>query len=96
MRKERPFDIARPRTPKDQAKVREKATKDAMGTLLDIGDEDRFMEALRIYGIMPGEPRYERALAREAKREDAVALTKATSSAVFSFLAPSLSPTSVI
>jgi hypothetical protein len=64
MQKERPFDIARPRTPKDEARVRERVTMDAMGILMAIQDEEEFKEALtRIYSIMPGEPRYEAALA---------------------------------
>jgi len=64
MRKERSFDIARPRTPKDEARVRERVTMDAMGMLMAIQDEEKFKEALSsIYRIMLGEPRYEAALA---------------------------------
>ena len=64
MRKERSFDIARPRTPKDEARVRERVTMDAMGMLMAIQDEEKFKEALSsLYRIMPGEPRYEAALA---------------------------------
>jgi hypothetical protein len=63
MRKERPFDIAKPRTPKGEARVRERVAMDAMGTLTEIGDEETFKEILnRVYGIKPGEPRYEAAL----------------------------------
>jgi hypothetical protein len=37
---------------------------DAMGMLMAIQDEEKFKEALSsIYRIMPGEPRYEAALA---------------------------------
>jgi len=71
VRKEKPFDIARPRTPKDEARVRERVTMDAMGILLEIGDEESFKESLRIYGMMPGQPRYEAALTiwRETQSE---------------------------
>jgi len=63
MRKERPFDIAKPRTPKGEARARERVTMDAMGILAEMQDEDKFKEALnRLYGIKPGEPRYEAAL----------------------------------
>ena len=71
MRKEKPFDVARPRTPKDEARIRERVTMDAMAMLLEIGNEDSFKEALKIYGITPGEPRFEAVLAawREAQDE---------------------------
>lgn len=63
MRKEKPFDIAKPRTPKGEARVRERVTMDAIGLLAELQDEDEFKEALnRLYGIKPGEPRYEAAL----------------------------------
>jgi len=46
-------------------------TMDAMGILLEIGDEESFKESLRIYGMMPGQPRYEAALTiwRETQSE---------------------------
>ena len=63
MRKDRPFDVAKPRTPKGEARVRERVAMDAMRTLTEIGDEETFKEILnRVYGIKPGEPRYEAAL----------------------------------
>ena len=63
MRKEKPFDIAKPRTPKGEVRVRERVALDAMRTLTEIGDEETFKEILnRVYGIKPGEPRYEAAL----------------------------------
>ena len=63
MREEKPFDIAKPRTPKGEARVRERVALDAMRTLTEIGDEETFKEILnRVYGIKPGEPRYEAAL----------------------------------
>jgi len=63
MREEKPFDIAKPRTPKGEARVRERVAIDAMRTLIEIDDEGTFKEALsRFYGIKPGESRYEAAL----------------------------------
>lgn len=63
MRKEKPFDVAKPRTPKGEARVRERVVMDAMRTLIEIGDEEAFKDILiRVYGIKPGEPRYEAAL----------------------------------
>ena len=63
MRVEKPFDVAKPRTPKGEARVREGVAMDAMRTLTEIGDEETFKEVLsRVYGIKPGEPRYEAAL----------------------------------
>ena len=64
MRKERPFNAARPRTPKDAARVREQLTMNSIASLMAIQDEEKFKEALsRLYEIKPGEPRYEAALA---------------------------------
>ena len=63
MRKERPFEVAKPRTPKGEARVRERIALDAMRVLTEIGDEETFKDILnRVYGIKPGEPRYEAAL----------------------------------
>ena len=63
MGKERPFDVAKPRTPKGEARVRERVAMNAIRTLTEIGDEETFKEILnRVYGIKPGEPRYESAL----------------------------------
>ncbi len=70
MKKEIPFEIAKHRTPKGEARVRERVAMDAMGMLMAIGDEEKFKEALtRLYGIKPGEPRFQAALAawREAQ-----------------------------
>jgi hypothetical protein len=53
-----------PQAAKDEARVRERVTMDAMGMLMAIQDEEKFKEALSsLYRIMPGEPRYEAALA---------------------------------
>jgi hypothetical protein len=63
MQEEKPFDIAKPRTSKGEARVRERVAMDAMRTLIEIGDEETFRDVLsRVYGIKPGEPRYEAAL----------------------------------
>ena len=62
MRKERPFDIAKPRSPKGEARVRERVALDAMSVLTEIGDKETFKKALLLYGIKPGESRYEAAL----------------------------------
>ena len=63
MQEEKPFDIAKPRTPKGEARVRERVAMDAMRILIEIDDEDTFRRDLcRIYTIKPGEPRYEAAL----------------------------------
>jgi hypothetical protein len=63
MRKDKPFDIAKPRTPKGEARARERVTMDAMGILAAIQNEDEFKETLnRLYHLKPGEPRYEAAL----------------------------------
>ena len=63
MREEKPFDIAKPRTPKGEVRVRERVTMDAIGLLADLQDENEFKEVLnRLYQIKPGEPRYEAAL----------------------------------
>ena len=62
MRKEKPFDVAKQRTPKGEARVRERVAMDAMRTLTEIGDEETFKEALYLYGIKPGESRYDAAL----------------------------------
>lgn len=62
MRKEKPFEVAKPRTPKGKARVRERIALDAMRTLTEIGDEETFKNALNLYGLKPGEPRYDAAL----------------------------------
>ena len=63
MQKDRPFDVAKPRTPKGEARVRERVALDAMRVLTEIGAEKTFRDILnRVYGIKPGEPRYEAAL----------------------------------
>jgi hypothetical protein len=70
MKKKIPFEIAKHRTPKGEARARERVTMDAMGMLTAIEDEEKFKDALTsLYRIKPGEPRFESALAawREAQ-----------------------------
>jgi len=63
MRKEKPFDIARPRTPKGEVRAREKSAMNSIVSLMAIPDEENFKEALsRFYRIIPGDSRYEAAL----------------------------------
>jgi hypothetical protein len=46
MKKEPPFEIAKHRTAKGEARVRERITVDAIGMLMAIEDEEKFKEAL--------------------------------------------------
>jgi hypothetical protein len=63
MRKERPFDIAKTRTSKGDARVREQLTMNAMDMLTAINNQEAFEELLDTnYGIKPGDPRYAAAL----------------------------------
>jgi hypothetical protein len=63
MPKERPFDIAKPRTPKGEARAREKIMIDKMSDLLSESNEDSFKEKLEIaFGIKPGSPQFDAAL----------------------------------
>ncbi len=58
------FDEGRPRTPKAEAIQREIKAMRAMEELLDLGDEDEFKRRLaERFGILPGHPRYQRAMA---------------------------------
>lgn len=66
----RPFDEAKPRTAKGTARERERETVQQMSKLLLVPGETEFAAVLAtIYGLKPGEPRYDAALAawREAK-----------------------------
>jgi hypothetical protein len=63
MQKERPFDIARPRVPKDAARSREKIMMEKMTELLAERDEESFKKNLEIaFGIKPGSPPFDAAL----------------------------------
>jgi hypothetical protein len=71
MEKDRPFDIAKPRTPKGAERAREKSAMNSILSLMAIPDGESFKEALsRFYSIKPGDARYDAALAawREKKR----------------------------
>jgi hypothetical protein len=63
MRKEKPFDIARPRTPKNAARVREKIMMEKMTALLSVSDEESFKKKLEsAFGIKPGSQQFNAAL----------------------------------
>jgi len=71
MKKPSSFDEAKPRTPKGEARQREIKTMKAMEELSNLGEEDEFRRLLaEDYGIVPGHPRYEKAMAtwRELRR----------------------------
>ncbi|MGA1985889.1 MAG: hypothetical protein ABSG72_06435 [Candidatus Sulfotelmatobacter sp.] len=71
MKKPAVFNDAKPRTPKGEARQREIKTMKAMEELSNLGEEDEFRRLLaENYGILPGHPRYEKAMAtwRELKR----------------------------
>jgi hypothetical protein len=71
MRKTSPFEEARPRTPRGEARQREAQMKKDIDRLSDIHDEEEYKLSLaKLYGIVPGHPRYEAAMAiwRELQR----------------------------
>jgi hypothetical protein len=64
MKKTSPFDEAKPRTPKGEARQREIKAMRAMEELVDIGDEEEYKRRLaERFGILPGDPKYQKALA---------------------------------
>jgi hypothetical protein len=64
MKKTSPFDEAKLRTPKGEARQREIKAMRAMGELAEIGDEEEYKRRLaERFGILPSHPRYQRALA---------------------------------
>ena len=64
MKKPSPFNQAMPRTPKDEARQREKKIMRAMEELVEIADEDEYKRRLaERFDIQPGHPRFEKALA---------------------------------
>jgi hypothetical protein len=64
MKKQSPFSEAKPRTPKSEAQQREIKVMRAMEELVDVGDEDDFKRRLaERFGILPGHPRYQKAMA---------------------------------
>jgi len=72
MKESRPFHEAKPRTPKGEARRREADTMRQIDKLRNIHDEEEYKASLaELYGIVPGHPRYEKAMAiwRELQRE---------------------------
>lgn len=68
MKKTFAFHEAKPRTPRDEARKREKKVMDAMGDLLAMDDEEAFKRVLaEQFGIKPGNPRYQKAIATWAE-----------------------------
>lgn len=60
MGKERPFDVARPRLPKDEARVRKRIMMEKMTDLLRERNEESFKKNLEIaFGIKPDSPQYD-------------------------------------
>jgi hypothetical protein len=63
MAEERPFNFAKPRTPKGEARVREKIMLEKMSSLLSESTEESFKEKLEIaFGIRPGSPQFDAVL----------------------------------
>jgi hypothetical protein len=64
MKKTSAFQEAKPRTPRAEARKREQKIMDAMAGLLDLDDEEAYKRVLaEKFGIKPGNPRYQQALA---------------------------------
>jgi len=62
--KKSPFDEAKPRTSRSEARQREIKVMKAMEELADIADEEEFKKKLaERFDILPGHPRFEKALA---------------------------------
>jgi len=68
MKKTSLFHEAKPRTPKAAARKRERKIIEAMADLLELDDEETFKSVLaEKFGIKPGNPRYQQALATWAE-----------------------------
>lgn len=68
MKKTSAFQEAKPRTPKGEARNRERKIMDAMADLLDLDDKETFKRLLaEEFGIKPGNPRYQKAMATWAE-----------------------------
>jgi len=68
MKKPSAFQEAKPRTPKAEVRQRERKIMEAMSDLLDLDDEETFKRELsERFGIKPGNPRYQLALATWAE-----------------------------
>jgi len=101
MKKEHsPFDQARPRTGRGQAKRREAEVIREMRDLMDLRDEDEFRSILiEVYGLSPGDFEVRKGanyLEGVAAREALSFLTRATNSSVRAFFSSSESPISSI
>jgi hypothetical protein len=71
MKKVSPFHEAKPRTARGEAREREITAMQTMADLLDLDEEEAFKQNLaEKYGIVSGNPRYERIMAtwRELRR----------------------------
>ncbi|HXZ39702.1 MAG TPA: hypothetical protein VEG68_03100 [Terriglobales bacterium] len=54
------FEIAKPRTPRGEARRREQELMNRLAKLMEIDDEQTFEEGLQSdFGITPDDPRYE-------------------------------------
>jgi hypothetical protein len=68
MKKTSAFQEAKPRTPKAEARNRERKIMDAMADLLELDDEETYKRILaEKFGIKPGNPRYQKAMATWAE-----------------------------
>jgi len=68
MKKISAFQEVRPRTTKGEARKREQKVMDAMADLLDLDDEETYKRVLsEKFGIKPGNPRYQQAMATWAE-----------------------------
>jgi hypothetical protein len=68
MKKTSAFHEAKPRTPEAEARKREQKIMNAMSDLLDLDDEETYKRVLaEKFGIKPGNPRYQQALATWAE-----------------------------
>jgi len=71
MKRPSPFNEAKPRTPKGEARQREIDAMKLMEEFLNLDDEEVFRTSLAArFGIVPGSPRYDRILAtwRDSRR----------------------------
>jgi len=72
MKKPSAFNEAKPRTPRGEARLRKLQEMRDIEKLSDIRDEEEYKLSLaELYRIVPGHPRYEKAMAiwRELQRE---------------------------
>lgn len=62
MKEKSAFHIAKLKTPKSEVREREQVVLAEMSILIELGTQEEFEEALSLYGIKPGHPRYAAAL----------------------------------